>query len=690
MSSLMEDGTKPISPKKAAAELEAVLSKSMFLTTPESSDFDGSFSHSESDISRDSALEWTHPERRRRRLVPRSASNPRPQRQSIPVASGTVRSRPAAMGRSKSLGSATPYERQEDMYQLSKMARSLMDDDSCTVTSSVENSGEGCTFIDNIGDMKNHRSLDNTRSDTSRRSRRSARSRQSRASRRSMHLRKRGDSLEREISLAILHTAAEGADSAHFLVNNSEEVTSPVKSAEEILGDLFVSQDVSLEPISLEEGAIEFRAFFAEEEQQSPATTDDAVIATKPTEDTLFTFNPEGQGRLVEGKDEDDEAPSYAKKYINPLPETNRDVTAIISEAPSEDSLFSFSDVTEDTARGRELLFHEDALQEEFPIGSRWAPEDTLKKSEQPAPAKSRILVLRPRPEFNALSDKRPSTPQEPPASQAQLRTSSMDQCFDRYEIEMEYSAAGAASVGLDPSRSFVSASDGTSEVQQALAMVSSPASSTVGEGVLNLEREDSFLDEDNMEKVKQEEIFLDKLVDIVHVARERPMDIKLSEYYKSESTETESTATVEYPDDEQPTHADAENEQRASVPDVKSEEKIGDNDHPDPELDDFLEEHGFGGSDEESNAEEYEELNGEDDGEWMAFDNSPFGVSRFADDRTDEASGSTAPPPAEGKKSPESPTSITDFSVIPSAREEAKVAWWSKGTSDDTDVLSI
>ena len=40
---------------------------------------------------------------------------------------------------------------------------------------------------------------------------------------------------EREISLTILQTAEQGADSAHFLVSKEPEITSPVKSAVDIL-----------------------------------------------------------------------------------------------------------------------------------------------------------------------------------------------------------------------------------------------------------------------------------------------------------------------------------------------------------------------------------------------------------------------------------------------------------------------
>jgi len=176
-------------------------------------------------------------------------------------------------------------------------------------------------------------------------------------------------------------------------------------------------------------------------------------------------------------------------------------------------------------------------------------------------------------------------------------------------------------------------------------------------------------------------------------VARERPHDISLSQFYKSESTETESTTTVNYPkdaveyiDDESTAQSnDAENRPSVSVRRVESEDTLGGVEaHPDPELDDFLEVHGFGDSDDESD----DESEGGDEDGWMAFDSSPFGVSRFAA-MNDDSSGSTAPPLRDGKHSPESPTSITDFSTNSSAQEKAKVMWWSREHPED-DVLSI
>lgn len=714
MSATLEDVKKPISPKRAAAELEEVLSKSLFLT-PEDSDFDGSVSLNESDISRDSAFDWPHPERFR--LAPRHSSAPRlpPQRLVRSHSSSSTSSmedlptdnsgwpHPPAATRSKSLGSATSSEIQQKIR-----GKSLIDDDSATATSSaVASSASGgkgerlTTFISNIGDVnKKDTSFEASRSIGSRKSKRS---RQSRKSAKSTRSRKRGDSLEREISLTILQTAEKGADSAHFLVNSEPVVKSPVKSAEEILGDLFVSQDVSLEPITVEEGATKFRAFFADDEphQLSPTTqtlfadeqlspvselaqelspsAEDALIATKNSKDSgsIFTFHPDD-----EVDDEDSEkGPGYVKNYINTRPEeAKRQVSAIIAEAPSADSLFAFSEaseVTEDTVRGKEILFHEDALKEEFPNGSRWSPplpKSDVLQQEKEQPVKSPRLTLTARPDFNNLSV------DDLDADQNVLRTnSSADESTDRYKIEME------SSISVGASRAFVSASDGASEVQQALAAVASPAISE-NDFEVNLEREDSFA---NDEKIAQEEYFLDKLVDIVQVARERPRDVQLSEFYNSESAETESTSTVEYPEDEDELaslsgHND-ENQNSDLLPRIESQEKIDDGAHPDPELDDFLEEHGFG---EDSDSDKEDVSKGEVDDEWTAFDSSPFGVSRFAND---EASGSTAPPPAEGEHSPESPTSITGFSSGSSAREKSKIIWWNREQpADDADVLSI
>lgn len=704
MSTAIDDVKKPISPKRAAAELEEVLSKSLFLTAPEDSDFDnGSTSiNADSDVSRDSTFDWPHPERFR--LTPRPAPGPRRILERSQSSSSTASvedmptgwQRPSLGTRSKSLGSVTSGEIHQKIR-----SKSLIDDDSATAASSAAASsasgGERFTFISNIGEVTKVNASLETKSIGSRKSRRSRQSRQSRQSRksiRSIRSGKRGDSLEREISLTILQTAEQGADSAHFLVNSAPVVKSPVKSPEEILGDLFVSQDTSLEPISLHEASIEqFRGFFddsgdaqlspsskvlfADEPLPSPSSefagrspaTEDALIATKNSNDSgsVFTFHPEGE--KDDDNSEEDQGPSYATKYIGP---TQDKKAAIISEAPSEDSLFTFSDgsqVTQDTARGKDVLFPEESVQEECPIGSKWTPisktPQTMKQ-----PEKASRLKIQPRPEFGDVSVKAPALLR---------RNSSADKSTEKYKIEME-SSAGATSVGA--SRSFVSASDGAAEVQEALAAVVSPIASE-SNLPLNLEREDSFA---NDVKVAQEKYFLDKLVDIVQLARERPRDIPLADFYRSSSAEsTDSTSTVEYPEDESPARSVA-SQNESPMPCVESQEKIDDDAHPDPELDDFLEEHGFGDSD----SDEENEIDDDDD-EWTAFDSSPFGVSRFA---SDEASGSTAPLPEkgvdDGKQSPESPTSITDFSTKSNAREKAKIIWWNRGPPDDTDVLSI
>ena len=718
MASSLEEAHNPVSPKRAAAELEVVLAKSLFLTTPEGSDFEGSTSVNESDVSRDSGA-LVEPERFR--LLPRS-SLPRhlllqrtKSNSSMSDIDDDVLPRPGRAVRSKSLGSGTDNEIQQ--ISISIRARSLMDDDSATAASSAATSSakdssaetikERFAFIANIGDMQKDMSYDTTKSVGSRKSRRSKQSRRSNRSR------KRGDSLEREISLTILQTAEQGADSAHFLVSKEPEITSPVKSAVDILGDLFVSQDTSLEPISLEEGATEFRAFYADdakpvspgsltfipvdeqplspslcgpppkstEEVPSPLT-DVALIATKNSKDSgsIFTFHPDAE---KEDEEEEIRAPTYAKKYIEPpRPEQDRRqmaVAAIVSGSPSEDSLFSFSetsDVTQDTARGRELLFPEHSLKEEFAFGSRWSPDAKAEQSPATTPKK---LRLKPRPEFRDNSADAFATLND----QDMIPTSSsIHQSTDRYKIEMESSTGDTS---IEVTRSFVSATDGASEVQQMLAMMASPTASE--SGALNLEKEDSFVDESasQEEKQVQEELFLDKLVDIVKVARERPRDIQLADYYKSESGETESISTVEYPEDEQSPEESVESERKPSltVPRVDSLENLGA--HPDPDLDDFLEHIGFGDSDDE------DESSGEgveDDDEWTAFDSSPFGKSRF---ENDEASGSTAPPPESGKHSPESPTSITDFSTKDSVRDEAKVIWLAnKGQVEVDDMSSI
>lgn len=698
---LMNEVEKPTSPKRAAAELEAVLSKSLFLTTPEGSDFDGSISLNESDISRDSALDWAHPERFR--LPPRSASMPRPRQvleRSRSEKGGWQTQRPTLGMRSKSASSITASE----FKQMDEKIRhkSLIDDDSATAASSAKesstgNSEECFTFIANIGDMKKDSSHDTARSVGSRKSRRSKQSRISKQSRRSMRSRKRGDSLERDISLTILQTAEQGADEAHFLVSAEEDVKILVKSAEEILGDLFVSQDTSLEPISLEDGATEFQAFFPEQGQLAPSSepltskdeqpfrTNEFTRMTSPTalqidpnsssdSDSIFTFHPDDD--VGDENEQQYHSPRYAENYLANLQETNK-ASTIVSEAPSADSLFTFSEsseITTNTSRGNELLFPEDALKEEFPIGTRWSPDETPNNREQPV--KSPRLLLSPRPEYNDISFDRPST-----SLDAVRKNSSPDPLTDRYETEMECNA------GINVSRS----SDGACEVQHAMATVTSPAASESNfAGALNLEREDSFVDDSSQEqKVAQEEIFLDKLVDIVQVARERPRDIALSQFYKSESCETESSGTVEYPqdtvdhpEDEQFPSAKTENKTLARV---DSLEKLAKDAHPDPELDDFLDMHGFGDSD-SSDSDSEDEVTGENEDDWMAFDSSPFGVSRFS---SDEGSGLSAPPPESGKHSPESPTSITDFSSNSSAREKAKVIWWNKEQTED-DMLSI
>lgn len=717
MSTTLDDMEKPISPKRAAAELEEVLSKSLFLSTPEDSDFDGSTSLNDSDMSRDSAFDW-HPAPERFRLAPRPSSRPTVRRQLERSHSSTSTSsleevhhtaavpRPTMATRSKSLGAATASE----VVQRDIRAKSLIDDDSGTdaASSAVASSASGgddalavaaakrrFTFISNIGEVtKVDHNLD-AKSVGSRKSRRSRQSRQSRKSVRSTKSRKRGDSLERDISLTILQTAEKGADSAHFLVNSAPVVKSPVKSPEEILGDLFVSQDTSLEPISLDEHSNEFgtpfftetvkpshdspisKPLFTESEfsptselsPQSPAT-EAALIATKNSKDSgsIFTFTPKDEGDNDQDSEED-QGPSYAKNYIDGTHSDKNNVSAIISESPSEDSLFAFSDseVTQDTDRGKELLFPEDSLKEEVPIGSRCAPTTSNKVTQKKAPR----LAIPPRPQHEAVHH-----------HQDVLRTSSSaEKSADRYKIEME-SSTGASSIGAP--RSYVSASDGACEVQQALAAVSSPVASEK-EYEVNLEREDSFTQE---EKVAQEEHFLDKLVDIVQVARERPRDVQLSEFYKSSSGETDdaSESTVEYPEDESPTQSvDARNPLG-----VESDEKLTEEAHPDPELDDFLEEHGFGESSDEEDNELQQELgeDDDDDDEWTAFD-SPFGASRFAND---EASGSTAPPPEDGSNAhqPESPTSVSDFSSNPTAREKAKIIWWNREKPDDSDMLSV
>jgi len=533
MSATLEGVEKPISPKRAAAELEAVLSKSLFLSTPEESDFEGSiYSVNESDISRDSsALDWAHPDNFR--LPPRSVSTPFPrrhlERSQSPSSVGESpigwSERPSFRDRSKSLGSVTS----DEMHRIAQdiRSRSLMDDDSATVassavacstvSSSADTSGERFTFIANIGDVNNDTSYDTAGSVDSRKSKRS------RQSRRSARSRKRGDSLEREISIMILQTAGQGAEDAHFLVTTEPEVKSPVKSAEEILGDLFVSQDTSLEPISLEDGATEFRTFFSEDEPASPLSkplfvedepmlspsSEAALIDSKDSGDSdesIFTFHP-GDGEKKEDEEEY-QMPSYAANYINK--QGKKKVSAIISEAPSQDSLFAFSvtsDITEDTARGKELLFPEDALKEELPIGSRWSPtNESSKENEQPTTPER--FVPQPRPAFNELSVDRPSTTQEHSDDQVEpqdvLRpSSSADGSTDRYQIEMDF-AGGTPSVGA--LRSFVPVSDGTSEVQQALVEVMSPATSEKDfDGDYNLEREDYFVNEeqDDREKAK-------------------------------------------------------------------------------------------------------------------------------------------------------------------------------------------
>eukprot|EP00544_Gedaniella_sp_CCMP2646_P007625 CAMPEP_0202497596 /NCGR_PEP_ID=MMETSP1361-20130828/23294_1 /ASSEMBLY_ACC=CAM_ASM_000849 /TAXON_ID=210615 /ORGANISM="Staurosira complex sp., Strain CCMP2646" /LENGTH=720 /DNA_ID=CAMNT_0049129245 /DNA_START=30 /DNA_END=2192 /DNA_ORIENTATION=- len=717
-----------VSPKRAAAELEAVLAKSFFLTTIEGSDFEGSASVNGSVMSRDSgalleperfilASRSAHP---RHLLLQRSQSS-----SSMSDIDDDVLPRPDIMARSKSLGSCTDKE----IQQISKSirARSLMDDDSATVTSSgaassAKDSSAGTkerfTFIANIGDMQKDRSYDTAKSVGSRKSRRS------KQSKRSSRSRKRGDSLEREISLMILQTAEHGADSAHFLVSQEPEIKPQCKSAEDILGDLFVSQDTSLEPITLKEGTTEFRAFYADDDKPiSPGSltflpadeqplspsldvspldttnelpsplTDVALIETKSSKDSgsIFIFQPDAEKNNVV-EDEDLHAPTYAKKYIK----QDRKVTAaaIVSEAPSEDSLFFFSGTsnnTQDTSRGSEVLFPERSLKEEFAFGSRWSPDVNAKQ--MPA-ATTKELRLKPGPKFLCNSADAFATLND----QEMLRTnSSLDQSTDRYKIELESSTSGTS---IEVSRSFVSATDGASEVQHVLAMVASPTASD--SGALNLEREDSFVDESasQEERVAQEELFLDKLVDIVKVARERPRDLQLADYYKSESGETESITTVEYLEDELSREQTFESEEkpRPMVPRVDSLENLGD--HPDPELDDFLEHVGFGDSDDEDESSDErvdgvsdfdeEESSGEraDDDEWTAFDSSPFGKSRF---ENDEASGSTAPPPENGKHSPESPTSITDFSTKDSSREKAKVIWLAnKGQVEPDDMSSI
>jgi hypothetical protein len=623
--------------KLAAAELEAVLSASSFLTRPESSDDEGVLG-SEVTVPGSFCRHGESPGRRRHFR-----------------------------------GSSREAMSQKSLF-----------DDECDSVATGESPGETFTLIANIGDM----TFESYEAGSSR-SVGSPRSRKSRLSRKSMRCsRKRGNSLERDVSLLILQTAAGGAESAHFLVKPKR--ATPIKSAEDILSDLFVSQDTSLETFSLdkEDGNVEFPNLFSVEATIEPETTADQSMSTmKPSPS-------------IPGEGDTSTSPGRTGNYVLVSNRETSGGSSVISETFTDDSLFAFSDVLEWPPKtGDKALYPEEA---QDLIQSKWTLNDAPKESARSSTKEVEGSTLEAKSVLTSLTleassvliekavsatGNKPSLPGPSPSCSPDrssyrstwtpndvpkgIATTSTREAEGAYSV-LTSSTIEATSVLTDkavfaagnkpslPGRSLlnlspnrvpdrarhrISASDGTSEVQFALSFVSS---STANEGVLpmvlracstiegadtSIGRASSTPDvEENLSALEKEEIFLDRLVNIVATAqKERPANIDISHYFGSED----------------------ENEPNAS-----------------------------GGSDDD-----------EDDAEpkWTEFDTSPFTNL----DNMTKASGSTPPAPHGDKPSPDSPTSITDvskisdFSSSSSIREAAKAVWSGYNTNTD-DLVSI
>jgi hypothetical protein len=556
-----------------------------------------------------------------------------------------------------------------------------------------------------------------------------------------MRFRKRGNSLERDVSLLILQTAAGGAESAHFLV--TPEATAPIKSAEDILSDLFVSQDTSLEIFSLDEGDgnAEFpNAFFVEASMEPEATTVPSTSITEPSPSP-----PEEEDTSI--------PPGLTRNYVLESKKETTGDSSVISKTFTDDSLFAFSEVFQEPPKsGNEALYPEDA---QDPIQSKWTPNDAFeetgptskKEAEGSTPEANSVstsLTL----EENSVSTvkavfatgNKPSSPgrspnrspnrssdrsrwmpndapkETNPTSTKEAEGSTLEANSVLTSLTLEANSVlrdkAVFATGNKPSsrgrslhrspnrspdraRSRVSASDGASEVQFALSFVSS---STAEEGVLSMalstcltiDKADTSIDkawrsstpdtEEDLSGVKREEIFLDRLVNIVATAqKERPANVDISHYFESdddnESNCTEDNETFSRQSGaETPTSSSS----IARVPQETAEPEV-----PDPDMDDFIKARAFGDSDDDGESAQ--------EAEWTAFDTSPFTNL----DNMTEASGSTAPEPHGDKPSPDSPTSITDFSkrsdfsTSSSIRKAANAIWWGYDTSTD-DLASI
>jgi hypothetical protein len=543
-----------------------------------------------------------------------------------------------------------------------------------------------------------------------------------------MRSRRRGNSLERDVSLLILQTAAGGAESAHFLVKPA--ATTPIKSAEDILSDLFVGQDTSLETFSLDkaDGNAEFRnLFFVETSAGHKTTADPSKSSTEPVPSTAEEINTST-------------SPGWMKHYLlESSKETTGDST-VISETLTDDSLFAFSDVLEEPPKsGNEALYPEDAQDH---IQSKSTPNEAPKETAPTSTNETEGSTLEANSVFtsstleanSARADEgvfaagiKPSspgrspnrtpnrssyrsrwTPNDAPKETATTSTKEADgsmfdansvltsSTLEAHSVLIEKTVYSARNRPSSPGRSLnrspnrspdrarhrISASDGASEVQFALSFVSS---STAEEGVLStvlstcstIEEVGTSISkasrtstpdiEEDLSVVKREEIFLDRLVDIVATAqKERPANVDISLYFGSED-ENESSRTE-----------DNETFSRQSGSETPTNSSIAGVPHES----DFIKTRAFGDSDDED----------EQEAEWTKFDTSPFTNL----DNMTEASGSTAPLPHGDKPSPDSPTSITDFSSkmsdfssSSSIREAAKALWPDFDTSTD-DLGSI
>lgn len=524
----------------------------------------------------------------------------------------------------------SPTKSTDRKRHVRRFSREAMSPRSLFDVDSVSSSGHSVplTLIANIGDVK-FISYDSARSVSSRRSRKSRRSRCV-----SDRSRKRGNSLERDVSLAILQTAAGGAESAHFLV--AYEQKSPIKSAEDILSDLFVSQDTSLETFSHDE-TVEFPNAFLDTslETFSHDETDEFPNAflvdatTEPTSEVVFTelspSAPEDKDTMT--------SPNFARNDLDWTMETTGPSTTTISETGTDDSLFSFSDVVQSSKRVNELLYPEDVLDR---IQSGWLPNDSPKAIPPTSTNKAEELTL----ETNSvLTDKAVVASPE--------RNAQESPSVNRYST-----LAGPGNKTVSPNRAG-STSDGASEVQHAFSFVSS---STAEMNVLSMALKSSSIERLDTSKekvlssstpgeevlsVEREQIFLDKLVDIVAKAqKERPANVHMSHYFESEDGKESNCAEEHETSRAQSGAADAN---ISSVPRVESNESA-----PDPALDAFSHTRGFGDSND-----------GDGEGEWMAFDTSPFTNL----DNMTATSGSTNVASQGDKPPPDSPTSITVFS---------------------------